>query len=231
MVFQIVVLLAIDSGGSRSIWTVDAYASWLKCFIELDPDEIVMHHAMVPAHEAREKVSIEVQPYAVRESQKRKESSEDDGRQSQPVSAPTGIEDEMANDGKWVSGDEYFLAQDDDSSTPTSTTLKVRLRVPPSLQHEDVQWVVEAMIVPTLSHDESPSLSVNFIDLGVMCDGQRAFSRRHSEHVVLQIDDDGLDGDISLVAGWASGFEAVTLTPKMILRTGRSTQTLSSDEL
>jgi hypothetical protein len=166
------------------IQPVDGYASWLKCFIELEEEEIVMHHPMIPAEHAREEVLIEVQPYG--------------------------------GDGEWFAAPEYTLGRGEKVSRnrddlTTTTALKVRLKVPPSLQREDVQYVVEA------KGDD-----VAFIDLGVMCDGVRAFSTKHDEHVVLQINTTATttieNGNIELLAGWASGFEAVTLTRTMMLK-------------
>lgn len=146
-----------------------------------------MHHSIVSAEQAREKVFIEVQAY-------RRES------------------DGGARDGAslWTSED-YLLHPRTSDGTLDVTTLKVRLKVPPTMAHEDVQFVVEAK-----------GEGVKFIDLGVMCDGSRAFSRRHDEHVILQINSTGGSGgskdDVELVAGWASGHEAVKLTPMLTLR-------------
>ena len=164
---------------------VHGYASWLKCFIELDEEEIVMHHPMVPAEQAKEEVFIEVQTYG-------------------------------SDGGEWITSKEYTLhkgkkvSRNEDDLT-TTTTLKLRLKVPPNLQNEDIQYVVEAK-----------GNDVAFIDLGVMCDGSRAFSTQHDGHVVLQINTTAAtteeNGNIELLAGWASGFEAVTLTPTMIIK-------------
>mmetsp|Transcript_21149 Transcript_21149/g.29897 ORF Transcript_21149/g.29897 Transcript_21149/m.29897 type:complete len:176 (+) Transcript_21149:19-546(+) len=38
------------------------YASWLKCYVELDETEVVMNHYIVPAHKADHEVVIEIQP-------------------------------------------------------------------------------------------------------------------------------------------------------------------------
>jgi hypothetical protein len=229
VVLIIFVQLLVVLNSRSCVRTAEAYASWLKCFIELDPEEIVMHHSMVPADEAREKVTIEVQPYYINENKDNGET--DSSTASDTVAAPTSVEDEIANDGKWISTEEYSLVQHDgkSASSSTTTTLKVRLRVPPNLQYEDVQWVVEATTAKMATNaDSDPSPSANFIDLGVMCDGNRAFSRRHNEHVVLQIDDADDVDDIVLVAGWASGFEAVTLTPKMVLTRKPSSTTITT---
>jgi hypothetical protein len=169
---------------------VSGYASWLKCFIELDPDEIVMHHPMVPPEEADDQAFIEVQPYG---------------------------------EDAWISDEEYTLKEgtstgrpskdnvDVESSTKT-TILKVRLRVPRSLRKQDVQYVVEAK-----------GEDVAFIDTGVMCDGSRAFAIRQDEHVILQINTTAASAakemnHIELKAGWAAGYEAVTITRTMTLK-------------
>jgi hypothetical protein len=181
--FEIVFLLIASTVTHQP---VHGYASWLKCFIELDEEEIVMHHPMVPAEQAKEEVRIEVQTYG------------------------------SGDGGEWITAEEYTLgdgkkvSRDEDDLT-TTTTLKLRLNVPPKLQNMDIQYVVEAR-----------GSDVAFIDLGVMCDGSRAFSTQHDGHVVLQINTTATtteeNGSIELFAGWASGFEAVTLTPTMILK-------------
>ena len=94
------------------------------------------------------------------------------------------------------------------------TTVKVRLQVPPAMEEQDVQFVLEAE-------------NAEFIDRGVMCDGSRAFSRRHDEHVVLKVVN--TSQPVSLEAVYATGFEAVTLTTKLIL--SASLSTYDGDEL
>ena len=65
-----------------------------------------------------------------------------------------------------------------------------------------------------------------------MCDGRRAFSQQHDYHVLLQMNSTrttyepsvllGNNNIIEVVAGWAAGYEAVKLTPKMIILLSRS---------
>jgi hypothetical protein len=153
--------------------SVSGYASWLRCFIELDEEEVIMHHKIISAENSRETVTIQVQPY--------------DGSTD------------------WIS--DYALPNH-------PTTVKVQLHIPSELGWQDVQFVIEAV-------------NAEFIDRGVMCDGSRAFSRRHDEHVVLKIMD--TSQPVELTAAWAPGFEAVTLTPKLILTT--TTPTLDGGEL
>jgi hypothetical protein len=52
-----------------------------------------------------------------------------------------------------------------------------------------------------------------------MCDGGRAFSQRHDDHVVLTIPatTNTTPQPIQLVAIWAAGYEAVSLTPVLTL--------------
>jgi hypothetical protein len=181
--------------------TVDGYASWLKCFVDFDPEEIVMHHPMTLPQDSPHHVVLEVQPYG---------------------------------ETTWIVAEEYTLpgkhydsegepAGDKDSQAPTSTTstvtkhtLKVRLRVPHALELEEVQYVVQVK-----------GNGAVFMDLGVMCDGVRAFSRSYNEHVVLSINltsstgsnsTDHDDDDIELLAGWASGYGPVALTRTMRIK-------------
>ena len=41
---------------------VDGYASWLRCFVELDESEVIMNYRVVKAESAKALVEIEVQP-------------------------------------------------------------------------------------------------------------------------------------------------------------------------
>jgi hypothetical protein len=170
--------------------TVEGYASWLKCFVDLDHEEIVMHHPMTLPQDAPHQVFLEVQPYG---------------------------------ETTWIVAEEYTLPGHDtipDGESPnpsTIQTLKVRLRVPDALEMEEVQYVVQVK-----------GDGVTFIDLGVMCDGVRAFSRSHDEHVVLSINatmandissgNDNDNDDIELIAGWASEYGPVALTRTMRIK-------------
>jgi hypothetical protein len=43
---------------------VSGYASWLRCYVELDESEVIMHHHIIPADDEEPAgVSIQVQPY------------------------------------------------------------------------------------------------------------------------------------------------------------------------
>lgn len=176
--------------------SVQSYASWLKCYIDLDQEEIVMHHPMRPPHEAEHQVFIEVQPYG---------------------------------ESTWTVAEEYTLPVANKGTTDddASVTLKVRLKVPPALELEEVQFVVEIH-----GDDSIKNNAAAFVDLGVMCDGSRAFSRAHDEHVVLRVNatTDGHSSNITLLAGWAHEYGAVSLTPTMAIIRGAVDGT-SGDEL
>lgn len=176
---------------------VHGYASWLKCYVELDEEEVVMHHFIVPSDKAREEVFIEVQ------------------QQYQTVhdGTDTHVTEGTTTTSEWSSGKEYQLDNNGHGTSSDITILRARLMVPPSMEHTDVQYVMEV----------TGGTGAQFIDIGVMCDGRRAFSRRQDEYVTLQINPvpggaGTIPNDVELVAVWATGFEAVTLTPKMTLR-------------
>jgi len=179
--------------------SVYGYANWLKCYVELDdPEEAIMNRGILPADEQPqdERVYLEVQPYASRR-----------------------------RDPWWASSTRTNHGDLFPSNATNPILVKLRLRVPPKLKNKDVQFVVEAT-----------GEGVSFVGQGVMCDGKRAFSRQHDTPVLMQIhtavedggeadadaDSDGSTtahaGNIELVAGWAAGYEAVKLTPTMILR-------------
>ena len=184
---------------------VHGYVDWLKCYIEFDdPEEVIMHHSIVPSEQQseQEQVYIEVQPYASR----RRDPWLASNHQNHEDLFPPSI-----------------------YNATMTTLIKLRLKVSLKLQDKDVQFVVEAT-----------GEGISFVGPGVMCDGKRAFSRQHDKSVLLEMkttvavaekladaDKERWSesssslrrlGDIELVAGWAAGYEAVKLTPKMIVR-------------
>jgi hypothetical protein len=202
---------------SLLVSTVDGYASWLKCYVDLDHEEIVMHHPMTLPQDAPHEVFLEVQPYG---------------------------------ETTWISREEFTLPKyDDDNNTTTTTippgesndtqemtttrrtitthTLKVRLRVPHALRMEEVQYVVQVK-----------GNGASFLDLGVMCDGGRAFSRSYEEHVVLRINttlptnnNTNDNDDVELLAGWASEYGPVALTRIMRIKRNNVVDPNRRDEL
>ena len=192
------------------------FASWLKCYVDLDPSEIIMYQKVVPASDAAHVVVIEVQPYG--------QAAGEDVWWSSSSSSVNNLTDKEQDR-------QMNIVQLPAAFPGTPLTLRVRLRIPPSLsqgREPDLQFVVEA----TTSISDAAAEAVEFIDKGVMCDGKRAFSRRHDEHVILQID---LNAHpeleyVTLVAGWASEMEAVTLTPLLTLIPARTTIEEDEDE-
>jgi len=179
-----------------SLPSSNGYASWLKCFVELDPSEVIMWNHVIPASNAQHPVHIEVQPYGFGED--------------------------------WLSADPDGIVPLPAPHPGTPLTLRVRLHLPPELERggDNVQFVMEAKT----STADAAAEAVEFIDKGVMCDGARAFSLRHKDPVILQIDliaHPDLEY-VTLTAAWAPGMEAVTLTPTLTLK---PTAPKGSDEL
>ena len=206
-IWQLLVIFVIVSFEQTKSSSVHAYANWLKCYIELDDEEeVIMHKHIIPFEQSHEKVYIEVQPYV---SNSRSSMWMASTQQNYYDLFPSSKETESV------------------TATTTSSLLKLRLKVPPSMKQKGVQFVVEVK-----------ANGVSFVGPGIMCDGDRAYSKQYDQHVLLQINStmvsaaaaneneevegsseiDFLVGDVEIVAGWASGYKAVSLTPKMILR-------------
>lgn len=207
-IWQLLVIFVIVSFEQTKSSSVHAYANWLKCYIELDDEEeVIMHKHIIPFEQSHEKVYIEVQPYV---SNSRSSMWMASTQQNYHDLFPSSKETESV------------------TATTTSSLLKLRLKVPPSMKQKGVQFVVEVK-----------ANGVSFVGPGIMCDGDRAYSKQYDQHVLLQINStmvsaaaaaneneevegsseiDFLVGDVEIVAGWASGYKAVSLTPKMILR-------------
>jgi len=116
---------------------------------------------------------------------------------SQAVHKGVEIEVKLAQDDDWLSTIEY--------PADTPTTVTARLKVPPSLSHQEVQYVMD-----TVSKGAVFKLPMS------ICEGRRASSTHYSQSVVLDID--GSTNTVELVAGYAAGHEAVTLTPTLVMR-------------
>ena len=115
------------------------------------------------------------------------------------------------------------------SNAPTPTSLlKARLRLTPNLQQQKSKSVQFAMV--------ATGEGVSFVGRGAVCNGSRVSSKKHDEHVLLQIHD-GLTTteNIELVAAWAGGYEAVKVTQKLIVKRStsskRNIRNKSGDEL
>lgn len=114
---------------------------------------------------------------------------------AQAVHQSVEIEVKRAEDDDWSSSLEY------PSESPT--TITARLKVPPSLSEQDVQFVMD-------------TLGKGAVFKQSLCEGRRVTSTHYSHAVVLEID--GSADSVELVAGYAAGHEAVTLTPILTLR-------------
>mmetsp|Transcript_37225 Transcript_37225/g.90418 ORF Transcript_37225/g.90418 Transcript_37225/m.90418 type:complete len:182 (+) Transcript_37225:167-712(+) len=146
---------------STAVTPVHGFASWLRCYVELETDEVVMNHHIQPSSEAELKIPIQI---------KNEETS-------------------------WSSSAPSITNEND-------SILQIRLDFPEELIKQDVQWVIEV----------TPEGAAEFVDIGRMCEGTRAFSK-NDEPVTLIIND--ASTPIKLVAGYAAGHEAVILTPPM----------------
>lgn len=105
------------------------------------------------------------------------------------------IEVKLADDDHWLDTLEYH---GDRTSTVTA-----RLKVPPELSESSVQYAMET------------SSGASFVR-PKMCDGRRGHGMHYTDSVVLEIS--GSTESVELVAGYATGHEAVTLTDVLVLR-------------
>jgi hypothetical protein len=119
------------------------------------------------------------------------------------------IEVKYADDDHWVTESFTF-------NPSRATQIMARLKVPPALSEMDVQYVMDIV----LNSETSPVLA-KFIRPANICEGRRGSATHYSDSVVLEIPSSAADGTpepIRLVAGYATGHEAVTLTEPMILQ-------------
>jgi hypothetical protein len=152
--------------------SVEGFAAWLKCYVDLQDDsEVIMNNHIV---------TIQVRP-----------------------------EGDTSRDG-WADHLVYEAG-----AGARTTTIHAKLAVPAGLQGRQVQYVMEVV-----------SGNATFLS-PAMCGGKRAHAMRSNDPVVLQIE--GTSDHVELVAGFATGHEAVTLTKTLILRLMQSSSK-ESDE-
>lgn len=114
---------------------------------------------------------------------------------------------------------EVKFSQDDDWSTtftyPDHKTsfVTARLKVPPELASEDVQYVIDTVY----DDPEGTMTAAKFKPPFAVCDGRRAHAKYYHEAVVLEIDGTSNTDQVHLVAGYAMHHGPVTLTPVLVL--------------
>jgi hypothetical protein len=158
--------------------SVEGFAAWLKCYVDLQDDsEVIMNNHIVMSENALHVVTIKVRP-----------------------------EGDTSMDA-WVDHLVY------EAGASVRTTIHAKLAVPAELQQRQVQYVMEVV-----------SGNATFLS-PAMCGGKRAHATRSNDPVVLQIE--GNSDHVELVAGFATGHEAVTLTKTLRLMQSSSKE---SDE-
>lgn len=110
------------------------------------------------------------------------------------------IEVKRASDDHWLDRLEYIGVGDNRADATTLVT--ARLKVPNQLADMDLQYVMET------------SSGASFVR-PKMCDGRRAHAMHYGESVLLEIS--GATESVELVAAYATGHEAVTLTETLVL--------------
>ena len=145
---------------SSFLLSVQGFASWLKCYVDLDEEEIIMKYNVLGSEDAKYNVSIQV-----------------------------------LDGSEWK--DEYSLKEDGEM-------ISIRLKFPPELPG-DTQWVIEIV-----------AGDAQFVERNTMCKGKRAYSKDDKPLFLNVLDSSEA---IELLAGYASGHEAVKLTPKQVLTT------------
>lgn len=107
------------------------------------------------------------------------------------------VRTETTDESKWSDTLTYPLG--------LTTTVFTRLAIPPELANQDLQYVIEV------------SDGAIFLE-GAVCDGKRAVGGSSGYIGKLVIDGTSAPPFIELVAGWATGHEAVKLTPRTTLK-------------
>jgi hypothetical protein len=133
-------------------------------------------------------------------------------------SSVAGVQLQIVRSGQVVevnAGDETTTTDTLDSITfaADGETVHIKFFAPKELQYSDVQFVIESTKGGT------------FTGANVGCEGTRVYGKNARAEATLMLvgKDDSASASafadrIEIVAGWATGHEAVTLTPKLILQ-------------
>jgi hypothetical protein len=141
------------------MYPVEAYPSWIECYVGLDSSEVVMGSYIQEFEKARTKLYIEV-----------KAENEDEWKTEYTYSGPT--------------------------------KLQARLRVPDHLEENLIMFAMETSKGATFENG--------------FCDGRRASGGRWDAEETITID--GSADKVEVWAGWAGGYEQVSLTAKTLLK-------------
>jgi hypothetical protein len=114
-------------------------------------------------------------------------------------------------EGEWHSGDSVKYP------AGKSSTWKVKVKPPPALQGNNMQYVVEAQPIFNDGSTSGAKEAAKFT-YPKMCDGKRSFGRNYDEAVTVEFN--GQADSVEIWAAWAIGFGQVSLTPKLTLLQG-----------
>jgi len=173
---------------AQIIPSVEGYANWLKCYVDLDDTEIVMNKKMLTHEDAEHVVDLQV---------KRVSNNDDSQKES--------------NNQNWQTANVVYPAQ-------TKSTWKVKVKPPPELEGQNMQFVVEAEAIYN-SGSSSTDKSAIMFTFPKMCEGRRSFGRNYNEAVTIEID--GTPDSVELWGAWAIGYGQVSLTPRFVMMLGK----------
>jgi hypothetical protein len=124
---------------------------------------------------------------------------------------PVEIEIQQIVDDNGTSADELWR-NDHQLTFPANVVSKwrARLRVPDKLKRRAVQYVMEIF-------GSSESAEVAHFIPSTWCQGKRMHAQKADTSVTFEIDGNVESSAVELLAGWATGHEAVALTPRLVL--------------
>eukprot|EP00978_Attheya_sp_CCMP212_P026965 scaffold89757_cov39-Attheya_sp.AAC.2 len=194
---------------------VDGFAAWMRCGVDLDPEEVVMNYFIKPAEEeegdddddeSSTKPTIRLAAYEL-----------GTGNEIQPNSLRFGNDND-----------------DDDDEKNSVKTISIRIQIPNEMQlppRSRFEFIVEVKGEASFVEPDGSNS---------MCDGRRAHSQNRFDSMILQIKRPVTTTSstnteeasvIELWAGWATEHEAVTLTPRLtiqVLTTNNSQENTST---
>jgi len=184
-----------------------AYASWIKCFVELnDPHAVIMHHHITSAEQARVNITLQAWVEIPSVSSSSSGANDEVDKKSSSASSPSlspGRKKSLPTQRSDNGTIEYYLYHE-------PGTL-VQLKLDSSNMSKDMKQRIQYVVDIVQPHDEYMSANkedtikekAHFIppqDRRVVCKGRRAIGS--SSNVIHTL---ALHGDsVEIVAGWVS---------------------------
>ena len=191
---------------------VSSFAAWMKCYHELEPEEVIMNHYIVPAENV-DKTHVQIRVM------------EDENSRLLPMTRENDYDIIM-----YEYDDNTSSSHKDDDDEILKTKRKYVFQIGIDIDNDeelrDIQFVVDILTEEgarfvkkndhTKSNSPTPSYPRSKKTPLIQCKGKRGVGKHRDTRITIEIDD--TVPEVEIVAGWACEREAVKLTKRVIFK-------------